>query len=477
MVIVLAFAGTSCQKESCEPSIIEDSHIDDQVGYTIEKKDDLICSYARILASSIKDIGIRSVIKEEAQLQFDGDYDILTSKLQHVRLPYNEMTVEHKMSEINIQTRSDEGETNVNLEELMKEIQKALPNLQVSVPIHCDDWDTENYVPLVAFKPSYYTDDSPDTIQAFDAEGNLHILSREVEPDFPVIVVSESERVRPDGTLYFENDNSKNILENLISTKAILNTPTGLYLKHSTSKSFDIYWDAIVSDGYYEIQRRALNEYTFRTIGTVNGDENFYKNSGLIAGTKYDYRIRLVNGNEQSAYTSVVTSTASERSVNDPLRLIWYKIHPDFMSQVEKWDSGRPELQMIIYYGVNSAGASAQYETHSLSPKRNNLKAGCNPDLLIFEHWDPSDKGTALKVIWIEEDGFNENGPTEIVVDMRYENQMDNGNLTWGSTVKYSQSNYYYNLGMDEVCWWDSPTLLYNEINENGSIFEFKFGK
>jgi hypothetical protein len=87
MVIVLAFAGTSCQKESCEPSIIEDSHIDDQVGYTIEKKDDLICSYARILASSIKDIGIRSVIKEEAQLQFDGDYDILTSKLQHVRLP------------------------------------------------------------------------------------------------------------------------------------------------------------------------------------------------------------------------------------------------------------------------------------------------------------------------------------------------------------------------------------------------------
>lgn len=99
------------------------------------------------------------------------------------------------------------------------------------------------------------------------------------------------------------------------------------------------------------------------------------------------------------------------------------------------------------------------------------------PEKTLQGVWDPSDKGTAIKVIWIEEDGFNENGPTEIVVDMRYENQMDNGNLTWGSTMKYSQSNYYYNLGMDEVCWWYSPTLLYNEINENGSIFEFKFGK
>ena len=41
--------------------------------------------------------------------------------------------------------------------------------------------------------------------------------------------------------------------------------------------------------------KRALNQSTFTLIAQVDGDENFYKDDYLVAGTKYSYRLRLVD--------------------------------------------------------------------------------------------------------------------------------------------------------------------------------------
>ena len=66
---------------------------------TIEQKNDLISSYAQILASSIVDAELRNTIKSEAQEQFDGDYDILISKFETLGLDNQNMTVKQKLSE------------------------------------------------------------------------------------------------------------------------------------------------------------------------------------------------------------------------------------------------------------------------------------------------------------------------------------------------------------------------------------------
>ena len=470
--ILATLITTSCSEDTKYDNLF----IDNPIEYTDNEKNDLICSYAQILATVIEDNEVKNIIKKGAQLQFDGDYDILTSKLQDEKLPNNGMTVQHRMAETKVLTRSSEKGFKGDLLELLKEIQKAVPNLQVSVPVHCDDWDTENYTPLVAFKPDYYTDNSPETIKAFDSEGKVHILSRTEEPEFPVIVVSESERIRPDGTSIFDDEYSEEFVKNLLSTKATLSTPTGLVLKHSTPRSLDIYWDAVVSDGYYQIDRRIKSASLFTTIATTDGDENFYKDSGLTAGAKYEYRIRLIDGNDQSAYSSIVASTASEKSADDPLKLVWYKLDSDYMKDIESWDSGRPELRITVFYGANYYGDTARYKSHILSPKRSEIKEGCNPDFTIFNPWDPTEQGKALKVFWMEED--KDDGVTRnINMSINYENQLNEGNLAYATQVTYSTTHQFYDLGTDEVYWWDPYATVYNEIGTGHSIFEFKLGK
>ena len=288
---------------ACSQEAKYDSFVEPTIDYTIDHKNDLISSYAQILASSIADAELRNTIKSEAQEQFDGDYDILISTLETLDLNEQNMTVKQKMLERPVLTRSSKGGFDGNLEDLMDEIKKVFPNLQVSVPVHCDEWDPDNYIPMVAFLPCDYDEDTIEYIEAFDIDGNTHILSAVEEPEYPVIVVSVSERIDENGNFLYDDDFSEKgaYIGNDPTTKATINTPTGISLKHSTARSFELYWDGVVSSGHYEIERRALNENTFSLIAQVDGDENFYKDNSLVAGTKYSYRLRLIDGTDQSA--------------------------------------------------------------------------------------------------------------------------------------------------------------------------------
>ncbi|HKK82105.1 MAG TPA: hypothetical protein VJ909_07645, partial [Prolixibacteraceae bacterium] len=50
---------------------------------TLVEKNEMIEDYALILASSMDNDELRSTIKSEAQLKFDGDYDILIQTLEN----------------------------------------------------------------------------------------------------------------------------------------------------------------------------------------------------------------------------------------------------------------------------------------------------------------------------------------------------------------------------------------------------------
>ncbi len=93
--------------------------------------------------------------------------------------------------------------------DFLEKLKQAIPNLQVAVPIHCSEWDTKNYIPLVAFLPFDYNEENTESVIAYDAQGNTHILDVNIEPDVPVIVVGRSERVDENGNLIalIENNN------------------------------------------------------------------------------------------------------------------------------------------------------------------------------------------------------------------------------------------------------------------------------
>lgn len=447
---------------ACSQEAKHDSFVEPTIDYTIDQKNDLISSYAQILASSIADTELRNTIKSEAQEQFDGDYDILISTLETLDLNEQNMTVKQKMSERPVLTRSAKGGFEGNLEDLMDEIKKVFPNLQVSVPVHCDEWDPDNYIPMVAFLPCDYDEDTIEYIEAFDIDGNTHILSAVEEPEYPVIVVSVSERIDENGNFLYDDDFSEKgaYIGNDPTTKATINTPTGISLKHSTARSFELYWDGVVSSGHYEIERRALNENTFSLIAQVDGDENFYKDNSLVAGTKYSYRLRLIDGTDQSAYTPIITSTASQRAVGEPLKLVWYEMDKETLQDVEIWINGRPEIRMIVFYGVNSGDDTAQVYNQLLSPTREHIKEGCNPDATIFTQWDPNTEGSVLTFVWVEEDP---NGSYEIGAEVKYEHKFADGTLTSGVTGKYMGEFEDKEIGRGHMCWWDSYDTLFDQ--------------
>lgn len=459
-IVILAYMVTvllSCAKNSNE--IIVDFPNKD---YSVEEKTELISSYAQMLAASLGNSDLRKEIKKEACYMLDGDYDILAQRIHNVKLTKENRTVRDLMVNSCVITRSQMSGFEGNLDELISEIQRTFPNLQVSVPVHCEAWDAEKFVPLVAFKPYDFDSKTHTTIEAFDVEGNVHVLSAIEEPEFPVIVVSRSERILPNGTSKFDEDAFIETLNGSPLTKATLATPTGLHIKHDAANSLGLYWDAINGEGYYVIQRRAYNESDFRNIAACDASKSFYLNSGLAAGKQYSYQIRHINGSDKSAYTPIITSTVSEREPKEPLKLVWYQLDESTLKIVEPWVDGRPEFRLIVCYrGVTGSNSISVY-SKLLNPTRNHIKEGCNPDVTIFPNWDPDIEGSVLTVLWLEEDGLDKEGPEELTINLMSEQQMGGGSVSAEVSAKYEVANEYYKLGEGNVYWWHSRSEVFD---------------
>ncbi len=456
--IILAFLLLlvwSCSKET-KPIMLDNS----TSSYSITQKNGVIRSYAQILAASMEDVELKSAIKMEAQKQFDGDYDILTSTMERLNLSGQNKSIRQKMSECVSPTRSEGGGLDVNFDEILKDIREQFPNLQVSIPVYCDEWNTEEYTPLVAYLPVDFDERTASVVEAFDTDGNVHQLSIKEEPDYPVIVVSVSERIDSEGNSIFDEEYDDNgAYIGSVTTKTV-STPTGLALHHSTPRSFELFWDGVVSSGHYEIQRRSMSESTFSTIAQVDGDENFYKDNGLIANTQYSYRLRLIEGNDQSAYTPILTSTASERTVGEPVKVVWYQMSQSLLQQAEPWIEGRPEIRLIVFYGVVSGSETPQIHNQLLSPTRKHIKQGCNPNATILPSWNPNTDGSVLSFVWKEEDN---GGSYQFSVSVKYENKLSGGSISFGPSMSFSRNNTAFDIGGGYTCWWSPYSTVFNQ--------------
>lgn len=94
-----------------------------------------VTACAQILSSSLDDPEVRLIIKKEVTKTFDGDYDVLLSSLHAVGMK-NDTTFAQKLSNSVVATKSG-----CLAEEVLEHIRAQFPNLQVSVPVHLEDWD------------------------------------------------------------------------------------------------------------------------------------------------------------------------------------------------------------------------------------------------------------------------------------------------------------------------------------------------
>lgn len=143
---------------------------------------------AKSLAKNLKKHPhLRKHIKDEANKKLDGDYDILYARLRGK---------EFNGKKLNKLLYDEVPETQKHLigENPADALYDKIPILQISVPINIEEWNTDNYTPLVAYVPSGISSKELEYIRAFDSKGNLFILHKDKVPSEPLIVISKSER-------------------------------------------------------------------------------------------------------------------------------------------------------------------------------------------------------------------------------------------------------------------------------------------
>lgn len=128
---------------------------------------------------------VRAFIKSEALKKFDGDFDILYNTVKNKHFAGSTLNERMNQSDSN-------GADDVN------ELAASVPLLNIAVPVNINEWDIENFTPLVAVVPSSFDEKTTKLVKAYDSKGKIHWLDAKQAPDFPVVVVGLNERVEVD---------------------------------------------------------------------------------------------------------------------------------------------------------------------------------------------------------------------------------------------------------------------------------------
>lgn len=117
--------------------------------------------------------------------QFDGDYDILLSTLLEVDLFREDLV--HAFA---LQNGITKNESQNHFESLIEEY----PLLNISVPIHCEEWDVKNFIPPVIPIPVDLDEKKNMIFKGFYSNNKTQAFSSFVIPEIPVIAIGINER-------------------------------------------------------------------------------------------------------------------------------------------------------------------------------------------------------------------------------------------------------------------------------------------
>ena len=152
---------------------------------------------AKSMARSLENPDMRRLVKGEVEKKFNGAPEVLYKQLMD-RPVGGGPNFRQRLSQ-GYAEASNVGGTAAS--DAVDNAVSRIPRLHVAVPVGADEWDADAYTPLVAYVPQGIDDNAVERIKAFDAEGNVHWLDGQTDPDRPVVVLGINERTDDEGNL------------------------------------------------------------------------------------------------------------------------------------------------------------------------------------------------------------------------------------------------------------------------------------
>lgn len=235
---------------------------------------------------------LRGLIKSEALQQFDGDYDVLFSKIKDKAI--NGMALKDYLEAIYIRIGLGRGNTNSinSIDDLVLEY----PNIQISCPVSADDWDEINYVPIVTFIPEDFNEGVTTTIEGFNNNQSIDV-DAVTPPTEPVLVIGICERMSaPPPPM-----ESPDVTIDLIASTSATGT-TLLWTVDNPSGDF-------ISG--YRIYRKTLFQNNFTLLyDNIDKDNKVYNDNSVAALENYFYYVKAYNPMGESESSNIAEAVA-----------------------------------------------------------------------------------------------------------------------------------------------------------------------
>jgi len=285
----------------------------------------------------------RKVVKEEALLMIDGDYDVILKRVisKKIAAPstLKSANVNYTVKDLLEDSYSTSGQLNLKSAStsIIDELLNKYPDMQIAVPVHAEDWDEENYIPTVTFLPLEYDDATTTTITGYDSQGNIVPIDVINEPSKAVIVISENERL-----IDPEPDPDYPIVPPTPTNLSGTQTESGIRLTWEMPGGTD----PSNTTGYY-IYRKSAGPLSYIRISTVAGAyERSYDDYNVEASRSYSYYVMAYYQGETSPPSNYITVTAPNypkpvlsfdailRSKNE-IELRWQNDHSQYILETK----------------------------------------------------------------------------------------------------------------------------------------------
>jgi hypothetical protein len=317
----------------------------------------------------------RKLIKREALSKFDGDYDILLRYVADKSIEQEGNSVQLRSS-FNVKDllegsyNSINSLNNANLrsgssESIIEELIAKYPDLQITVPIHAEDWDDENDIPIVTFVPLEFEDGVTQLVTGYNPDGSITTLNAITPPNQTVIVISENERVvskpmdplRPLEPGVPIVDMYRDSLPPL-SPIDLTALQTGEGVALSWKKNQTPHPATIVG---YHIYRKSASDANFILRAVNNGVNNtVYVDQTTLAGATYSYYITAYNGAGSSDASNTVLVTGTGR----PSALSSFEVKQNTINQIEvRWTTENNQYIQGTRLAKNVVGITNGYQS------------------------------------------------------------------------------------------------------------------
>lgn len=473
LLLVLVVTFWSCQGDADLTGVQEGEIIPDAVTTINLDKDQLIDDFARVMARSLEDKSFRELLKKEAMLKYDGDNNIFYKFFEFKEIVPGYSVKDYLHAQIDFVSGDLYSKKSFTVEEWFEELKRKYPDLQVAIPVHVEDWDTEKYTPLVTFLKDDFNEDKDKKLKAYDYKGEKYELSSRDEPNFPVIVVSRSERVDGEGRLLYTNDQYVEVKpmddgeKEGNRTEAFPAAPTNLnILPTGSSGQYLLSWNDVANETMYQVKRLRPEDSNFQWIADLSANQtNLTTFIAPAAKTFYIVRGLGTNGSggyDHGPWSAPISTFGSNRVDGERLKMSRMYMSGSLLNDVESWAAGAPEIFTRIAIS-NQGSGTVIYTSGKLEPgSRNDIKnKWWNKSVIMLNAWDVATYGTVLRINFIERD--KSWSVKDIKISTQYEDKMDNSTIKFGTEATVEINDSFKEFAEESIFWWQDRNLIYEQ--------------